>query len=103
MTTTVPTQGGPARPVRQDASGLRIGGPALPVYGFANEAAAIAAGYTCEGGAAMSVYVVSAAQLASGQFYLEGDPAALPIYTAPAGSMVEGDLAQAIFLTGGSL
>lgn len=103
MTTTVPVQGGPAHPVRQDNSGLKVGGPALPVYGFADEAAAAAAGYPCEGGPASSVYVVSAAQLANGQFYLEGTPAAMPVYTAPVNSPVEGDYAQAVYLVGGSL
>lgn len=103
MTTTVPTKGGGAQPVRQDASGLNFGGPALRVYGFASEAAASASGYRCEGGPAMSVYIVSAAQLASGQFYLEGDAAALPVYTAPAGSMVEGSFAQPVYLVGGIL
>lgn len=103
MTTTVPTKCGGAQPVRQDASGLNFGGPALRVYGYPSEAAAAAAGYRCEGGAAMSVYLVSAAQLASGQFYLEGDAAALPIYTAPAGSMVEGGYSTPCYLVGGSL
>lgn len=103
MTTTVPTKAGPAQAVRADASGLNLAGPALRVYGFANEAAAAAAGYRCEGGPAISVYLVSAAELASGRFYLEGDAAALPVYTAPANSLVEGSYAQPVYLVGGSL
>lgn len=115
MTTTVMTKGGGAQPVRADTSGLTTGPIALRAYGFASAAtAAAAAGFVAEGGPAMSVYVVSAAELASGKFILDGDPAALPVYTAPTtiplggpyfvnNYPVEGGLAQPIYLVGGSL
>jgi hypothetical protein len=103
MTTTVPTKGGPAQAVRQDMSGLNLGGPALRVYGFASAADAAAAGYAGESAPAMSIYLVSDAQLASGQFYLEGDPATTAIYTAPVGTPTEGSYTQPVYLVGGSL
>lgn len=104
MTTTVPTKGGSVTPVSVSTDGKTIGRVALRVYGFKNAADAIAAGFhSAEAGPAMSVYVVTQAQLNAGQFVLEGDPKALPIYTAPAGMKVEGGYSQPIFLVGGSL
>ena len=102
MTTTVSVKGGPAMPVRSTGDPA-IGLTALRAYGFATPAAAQAAGYTCEGGGATSIYIVSAAEIASGKFLLEGDPAATPIYTAPTGTPVEGGYSTPIYLVGGSL
>lgn len=103
MTTTVPTHGGPAVPVSSDTSGKTMGRVALRAYGFPSEADAIAAGFHSEAGPASSVYVVSAAELVSGKYVLEGDPKATPIYTAPAGMRVEGGYSQPVYLVGGSL
>jgi predicted RecA/RadA family phage recombinase len=75
----------------------------MRAYGFASEAAASAAGYRCEAGPAMTVIIVTQAQLNSGQFVLDGDPKALPIYTAPVGMRIEGGYSQPVFLVGGSL
>jgi hypothetical protein len=103
MTISIPIHGGGAQPVSSDTSGKTIGRVALRAYGFPSEAAAIAASYRSEAGPAMSVYVVSAAQLASGAFVLDGDPKALPVYAAPAGMKVEGGYSQPIYVAGGSL
>lgn len=113
MTTTLPTKG-PAIPVRTDASGLTTGPQAWRVYGFADEASVRAAGFNADGGGATSVYLVSAAELASGEFILSGDPVAQAVYTAPTTTAidglhvidnypVEGGLAQPVYLVGGSL
>jgi hypothetical protein len=103
MTTTVPTHGGPALPVSVATDGKTIGRQAMRAYGFATAAAANAEGYLCEAGPAMTVIVVTQAQLNSGEFVLDGDPKALPIYNAPAGMHIEGGYSQPIFLVGGSL
>lgn len=104
MTTTTPTKGGPAQPASVNTDGKTIGRVALRVYGFDTAADAVAAGFhSAEAGPAMSVYVVSDAELASGKYVLEGDPKATPIYTAPAGMKVEAGYSQPVFLVGGSL
>lgn len=86
--TTLQAHGGGAQPISIDTSGKVAGGPALRAYVFANEAAALAAGYVCEGGPAMSVAIVSAGWLT------EADPSALPVYIAPANMPVEGGYAN---------
>ena len=103
MTTTVPTHGGPAQPVSVVTDGKAIGRKAMRAYGFATAADAAAAGYLCEAGPAMTVIVVTQAQLNSGEFVLDGDPKSLPVYLAPAGMAIEGGFSQPIFLVGGSL
>ena len=90
MTTTLQAHGGGAQPISVDTSGRVQGGPALRCYVFASEAAAVAAGYVCEGGPAMSVAIVGA------EWKTEGDPSALVVYTAPAGMPIEGGYAQPI-------
>jgi hypothetical protein len=57
---------------------------------------ALAAGYVCEGGPAMSVALITATQIASGEWKAEGDPAATVFYIAPAGMPVEGGYANPI-------
>lgn len=94
--TTLPAHGGSAQPVHVDTSGNTTGGPALRCYVFADEAAAKAAGYLCEAGPAMSVALISAAQLATGAWKAEGDPKALAVYIAPAGMAIEGGYAVPI-------
>ena len=103
MTTTVPTHGGPAQPVSVVTDGKTIGRQAMRAYGFATAADAAAAGYLCEAGPAMTVIVVTQAQLNAGTFVLDGDPKSLPVYLAPAGMHIEGGYSQPIFLVGGSL
>jgi predicted RecA/RadA family phage recombinase len=75
----------------------------MRAYGFATAAAARAAGFNSEAGPAMTVIVVTQAQLNAGTFVLDGDPKAIPIYTAPVGMAIEGGYSQPIFLVGGSL
>jgi len=103
MTTTVPIHGGPAQPVSVVTDGKAIGRKAMRAYGFATAADAAAAGYLCEAGPAMTVIVVTQAQLNAGTFVLDGDPKSLPIYNAPAGMHIEGGFSQAVFIVGGSL
>lgn len=102
MTTTTPTKGGSVQPVSLDTSGKTIGRVAMRVYGFNTAADAVAAGFhSPEAGPAMSAYLVTQAQLDSGQFVLEGDPKATAVYTAPAGMKVEGGYSQPIFPVNG--
>jgi hypothetical protein len=101
--TTVPTHGGSAVPVSVVTDSKTIGRVALRAYGFHNEAAALAAGFLCEAGPAMTVIIVTQAQLNAGTFVLEGDPKATVIYPAPAGMRIEGGYSQPIYLVGGSL
>jgi hypothetical protein len=103
MTTTVPTHGGPAQPVSVVTDGKTSGRQALRAYGFATAADAAAAGYLCEAGPAMTVIVVTQAQLNAGTFVIDGDPKSLAIVSAPAGMHIEGGYSQPIFLVGGSL
>lgn len=101
MTTTVKALGGGAQPASIDTSGRVAGGSALRVYGFDSEADAIAAGYVCEGGPAMSVSLITDAQIASGAWKAEGDPAALVVYTAPSNMPVEGGYALPVYSVNG--
>lgn len=103
MTTSVPTRGGPALPVTNRTDHKAQGRVAISVYGFANEADAVAAGFKAQAGPAMPIYIVTAAELANGTFVQEADPKATPIYTAPAGMATEGDYATPVILVGGSL
>lgn len=102
MTTTVPVKG-QAIPIRNSASGLTIGRRALRVYGFADAASAVASGFGAVGGGANPIYLVSAAELESGAFILDGDPVAQAIYNAPWSSPPQGGYAQPVYLVGGSL
>lgn len=102
MTTTTPTKGGSVQPASVNTDGKTIGRVALRVYGFDTATDAIAAGFhSPEAGPAMSVYVVSDAELASGKYVLEGDPKATPIYTAPAGMKVEAGYSQPVYPVNG--
>lgn len=101
MTTTLQSHGGGAQPASIDTSGKVAGGTALRVYGFDSADAARAAGYVCEGGPAMSVALITDAQLASGAWKAEGDPSATVIYTAPSGAPVEGGYAIPIYAVNG--
>lgn len=102
MTTTQPTKGGSVQCVKKDTSGKTIGRVAMRVYGFDTAADAIAAGFhSPEAGPAMSVYLVSQAEINSGKFVLEGDPKATAVYTAPAGFKVEGGYSTPIFAVNG--
>lgn len=103
MTTTAPTHGGPAVPAHIVTDGKTIGRVALRAYGFPTAAAAYAAGFVAEAGPAMTVIVVTQAQLDAGTFALDADPKAIPIYTAPSGMHIEGGFSCPIFLVGGSL
>lgn len=101
MTTTTQTHGGGAQPASIDTSGKATGGAALRVYGFDSEADAIAAGYVCEGGPAMSVALITDAQIASGAWRLEGDPSGTAVYTAPSNMPVEGGFAVPVYPVNG--
>lgn len=91
MTTTLPSHGGGAQPISIDTSGHIAGGPAIRAYVFTTLLDALAAGYVCEGGPAMSVALVT-----EPQWKAEGDPAATVFYIAPAGMPVEGGYANPI-------
>lgn len=101
MTTTLQSHGGGAQPASIDTSGKVTGGTALRVYGFDSAEAAHAAGYVCEGGPAMSVALITDAQIASGAWKAEGDPSATIIYTAPSSMPVEGGYAVPIYAVNG--
>lgn len=101
MTTTTQTHGGGAQPASIDTSGKVTGGAALRVYGFDSEADAQAAGYVCEGGPAMSVALITDAQLSSGAWRLEGDPSGTAVYTAPANMPIEGGYAVPVYPVNG--
>lgn len=101
MTTTLQSHGGGAQPASIDTSGKVTGGTALRVYGFDTPEAARAAGYVCEGGPAMSVALITDAQIASGAWKAEGDPSATIIYTAPSSMPVEGGYAVPIYAVNG--
>lgn len=103
MTTSVPTRGGPALPVTNRTDHKAQGRVAISVYGFANEADAVTAGFKAQAGPAMPIYIVTAAEIANGTFVQEADPKATPIYTAPAGMKVEAGYSQPVYLVGGSL
>lgn len=99
--TTLQTHGGGAQPASIDTSGKAFGGAALRVYGFDSEADARAAGFVCEGGPAMSVALITDAQINAGAWRLEGDPAALVVYTAPAGMPIEGGYSVPVYPVNG--
>lgn len=99
--TTLQTHGGGAQPASIDTSGKVAGGAALRVYGFDSEADAIAAGYVCAGGPAMSVALITDAQIASGEWKVEGDPSGAAVYTAPASMLVEGGYAVPVYPVNG--
>lgn len=101
MTTTLQAHGGGAQPASIDTSGKVAGGAAQRVYGFDSVEAAQAAGYVCEGGPAMSVALITDAQIASGAWKAEGDPAALVVYTAPSNMPVEGGYALPVYSVNG--
>lgn len=101
MTTTLQSHGGGAQPASIDTSGKVTGGTALRIYGFDSAEAAHAAGYVCEGGPAMSVALITDAQIASGAWKAEGDPSATIIYTAPSSMPVEGGYAVPIYAVNG--
>lgn len=101
MMTNVPTRGGPALPVTNRTDHKAQGRVAISVYGFANEADAVAAGFKAQAGPAMPIYIVTAAELANGTFVQEADPKATPIYTAPAGMATEGDYATPVIVMNG--
>jgi hypothetical protein len=90
-------------PVSVATDGKTIGRVALRAYGFPNEAVAVAAGFRCAAGPAMTVIVVTQAQINAGTFVLEGDPKATAVYPAPVGMRIEGGYSQPIFIVGGSL
>lgn len=101
MTTTLQAHGGGAQPASIDTSGKIAGGVALRVYGFDSAEDARAAGYICEGGPAMSVALITDAQIASGAWKAEGDPSAMVVYTAPANLPVEGGYAVPVYAVNG--
>lgn len=73
----------------------------MRVYGFDSEAEALAAGFVCEGGPAMSVAIITDAQIASGAWKLDGDPFAVVIYTAPDSLPTEGGFAVPVYPVNG--
>lgn len=104
MTTTIQTKGGSVQPASVNTDGKTIGRVALRAYAFPTAAQAVAAGFhSAESGPAMSIVLVTQAQLDAGTFVLDGDPKATPIYTAPVGMKVEGGYSQPVFIAGGSL
>lgn len=101
--TSLPSRGGSATPVSVTTIRKTIGRVAQRVYSFPSMADAAAAGYKGESGPASSVYVVSAAELASGLFVAEGDPKSAPVYVAPAWMAVEGGYATPIVVVEGAV
>lgn len=90
--------GGSASPVLITTNRETIGRVAMGVYRFASIAEAIAAGYRCEGGAALLVYEVSQAELDSGLFVMDGEYAAAPVVIAEAGRAIIGQKATPVFV-----
>ena len=75
-------------------------GPVRRVAGYTS----VPAGEWVDGGPATPVYVVSAAQLASGQFWLSGDVEPLPMVAITDGRPVEGRVAPVpVYVVSGSL
>lgn len=94
--TATNAEGGAAVPVSIDTARKVQGGAAIPVYGYT---AAPTDGRRALAGPAMPVRVLTAADLKQngGQWTLEGRPYAMPVYTAPAGMVVRGGAAQAVY------
>lgn len=88
-------KGGGLIPVRRTSGGHVQGGPARRVYGYP----ANPSNRPGEGGAAIPVRVLTAADLKQngGQYELEGDPVAMPVYDAPAGTPVQGGPVLAVY------
>lgn len=101
MTTTLPTKGGPATAVTIKTDHRVNGRIAISVYGFSSAAAAEAAGFPAESGPATPIYIVTAAELASGAFVQEADPKSTPVYTAPPGMATEGGYATPVVVVNG--
>ncbi len=96
MTPTAPG-GGPAIPVYEAADDARVsGGPVIPVYGYVGTPTD---GRRLQGGAAMPVRVLTAADLQQngGRYRLEGRPVAMPIYAARTGQGRMGGPAQLVY------
>lgn len=92
--------GGDAQPVSVSADPPK-GLIAIPAYGYT--LATLPADVEIEGGDARPVYLVSAAQIASGEFALQGNPAPIRLVSGT-GRPVLGDAAPiAVYLVGGSL
>lgn len=87
-------QGGAALPVSV-ATQAPTGGPAIPV-------AVVSDGRPTQGGAATPVYVVSAAELASGAFRVEGGPAR-PVVAVSDGRPVAGQRPIPVVVVSGAL
>lgn len=101
MTTSVPVRGDSAMAVKVSLNPTTIGRVAFNAYGFNTPADAVAAGFNVEAGPAMPIYLVSQAQLDSGEFILEGDPLATPVYTSPAGMIAIGQNPLPCFVVNG--
>lgn len=95
MTATNP-EGGAAIPVSIDTTRTVMGGAAIPVYGYSSVPTD---GRPAMGGAAIPVRVLAAADLKEngGMWTLEGRPFAMPVYTAPATTTVQGGPALAVY------
>lgn len=93
---TLTPEGGAAIPVSVTTTRKVQGGAAIPVYGYMT---APTDGRPAMGGAAIPVRVLTAADLKEngGQWTLEGRPHAMPVYTAPATTMVQGGPAIAVY------
>jgi hypothetical protein len=91
--------GGPVQTVIVVTGRAIRGGPVLPVYAYN---AATIGKLGVEGGPSMPVKVVSAAELESGVYFLEGDTLPIPVILDSSGQ-VEGGPAIPIYLVGGSL
>lgn len=92
-------KGGGALPVRQNTTGPVQGGPAKRVYGYT----AAPGDRPAIGGPAQPVRVLTDADLRAngGDYVLDGDPVAMPIYDAPAGARVVGGPALAVYPVNG--
>lgn len=91
--------GGPAIPVHVVTDSKVVGGPAIPVFGYY---VAPTDGRPVSGQPARRVVLVSDSDLASGRYYLDGRPQALPVYADTSGRD-EGNVAIPVYLVGGAL
>lgn len=96
MSNPTQSQAGAAQPVKVIAGGAKIGGLAIPVYGYATQPTD---GRGVLGGPAIPVIVLTAADLIEngGTYELNGMPEAMPVITAPATQAVLGQDPIAVF------
>ncbi len=90
---------GAAVPVKQSDEPV-VGGKVIPVYGYTHNTVGERG---VKGGAAYPVRVISDAEMASGEYVLDGQIMALPVCAAEEGAAVMGGNATPVYLVGGSL